>query len=475
MNHSSHRTLRMRQAAAAISRKKLAALPLALLGMAGAGDALARSGYSNDVAAWCANAGRPAPTPSLLNCDTCHSNKASFRNLRNAPANPTYLNYFCKAAATPTNRAPVVSVAASANAVEGKLLRLTVGATDPDRNAVTLAASNLPQGAGFDAATGQFSWTPDIGTAAATPTVVVNFAATDQPANGAAPLTSRASVTIQVAATAATVNNPPVIAPIADQNAYAGTALSFRVTASDKDGDAVTLSAAGQPLSLGASFDPSTGLFTWTPTAAQVSPPSAPYVLTVTATDDFGTPASTTETVSISVNAAAGGDASITRLLVQKAAWNNRAGKLSVAGRLGLGKGGTPAGLAVNVWDGDTGALLGSASVGRKGDWNFFGELGQDASPCSVRVEINGLTASKKVARSGCGSSTSTGGSRGGDDDDDGRRNEGHDRDDDDRGDDDHHQKSERGERRDRDNDDDDDHEGHHQKSERGGRHDRDD
>ncbi|MGZ8250580.1 putative Ig domain-containing protein [Methylomagnum sp.] len=457
MNHSNHRTLRVWQATAVGSRKKLAALPLALLGMAGAGDALARSGYSNDVAAWCANAGRPAPTPSLLNCDTCHGNKTPFRNLRNAPANPTYLNYFCKAAATPTNKAPVVSVAASANAVEGKLLRLTVGATDPDKNAVTLAASNLPQGASFNAATGQFGWTPDIGTAAVTPTVIVNFAATDQPTNGTAPLTSRASVTIQVAATSATVNNPPVIAPIADQNAYVGTPLSFKVTASDKDGDTITLSAAGQPLSLGGSFDPSTGLFTWTPTAAQVSTPSAPYLLTVTATDDFGTPASTTETVSISVNAAGGGDASITRLLVQKAAWNNKAGKLSVAGKLGLTKGKAPAGLAVNVWDGDTSALLGSANVNKNGGWTFMGDLGQDASPCSVRVEINGLAASKKVARSGCGSSTSTGGSRGGDDDG-GRENEGHD------------QKSERGERHGRD-DDGRENEGHDQKSERGERH----
>lgn len=397
------------------------ALPVILLGGTVASTALARPNYSNDVANWCASAGRPAPTQSLLNCDTCHGNKTPFRNLRSAPSNASYLNYFCKASAKPTNKAPVISVASTANAVEGTPLTLAVNASDPDGNAVTLVANGLPQGASFNTASGQFTWTPAPGTAAATPTVLVNFAATDKPTNGAAALTSKASVTIHLAATAGTVNNPPVIAPIADQNAYVGQTLSFQVVASDKDGDTISLTAAGQPLSLGASFDPATGVFSWTPTAAQISAPATPYTLTVTATDDFASPASSTETIAISVNPASNGTATLTRLAVQTAAWNNKLGKLSVSGKLAAATNPIPAGLTVDVWDGDTNTLLGSGSANKKGSWSVAVRLGQDASPCSVRVESGGLSATKKVARSGCGTLNTGTGNSGRRDDDDGR------------------------------------------------------
>jgi len=395
--------------------RSLRLLSMVVLGAGALGEAQAMDGYDGNVRSWCSAAGRPAPKASLLTCSSCHGNKTPYQNLRSAPANAAYLDYFCKGSSTPTNKAPVVKVKATANAVEGKLLTLSVTATDADGDAVTLAATNLPQGASFDAATGTFSWTPDAGTAASTPTVSVTFTATDAPSNGTAALTGSASVTIHVSTSNATSNNPPVIAAISDKNAVAGKTLSFKVKASDKDGDNVTLSASGQPLDLGATFDSATGQFSWTPSADQVTTPSAPYVITFTATDDAATPASVSEDVAIYVNATGGTDATIKRVVIKKAQWRNGSGTLLVRGKLARSKGRIAEGLAVTVTDGATGETLGTATVNRKGGWSL--NVGLASAPCSIQAELNGLTAAKSVAR--CGANGGGGGGGHGDDDHD--------------------------------------------------------
>jgi len=395
--------------------RNLTVLSMMVLGAGGLGEAQAMDGYKANVQSWCSAAGRPEPDAALLTCSSCHGNKKPYQNLRSAPGNAKYLDYFCKGSPSPTNKAPVVKVKSSANAVEGKLLTLTVTATDADHDPVTLAATNLPQGANFDAASGAFTWTPAAGTAASTPTVSVTFTATDAPSNGSAALTGSASVTIHVSASAATSNNPPVIAAISDKNATAGKTLGFKVKASDQDGDNVTLSASGQPLDLGATFDPATGQFRWTPTADQVTTPSTPYVITFTATDDAATPASVSEDVAIYVNAAGGTDATIKRIVIKKAQWRSGSGTLLVRGRLARSKGRVADGLSVTITDGDSGSTLGSADVNRKGGWSLT--VGLDSAPCSIQAELNGLTAAKSVAR--CGANGGSGGGGGGDDDDD--------------------------------------------------------
>jgi hypothetical protein len=45
---------------------------------------------------------------------------------------------------------------------EGETLTFPVSASDPDGEALTIVASNLPEGASFDSATNVFSWTPDF-------------------------------------------------------------------------------------------------------------------------------------------------------------------------------------------------------------------------------------------------------------------------------------------------------------------------
>jgi hypothetical protein len=56
-------------------------------------------------------------------------------------------------------------------------LTFTVTASDPDNDALTLSASNLPSGATFTPATGVFSWTPSYSQAGTY--TLVHFAVSD--------------------------------------------------------------------------------------------------------------------------------------------------------------------------------------------------------------------------------------------------------------------------------------------------------
>ena len=97
--------------------------------------------------------------------------------------------------------------------------------------------------------------------------------------------------------TATPGNHAPVLAAIGDKSVDEGSPLSFTASATDEDtGDTWSFSlAAGAPA--GASIDPTTGVFIWTPAEAQ-GPGS--YPVTVRATDNHA--ASDTETITINVN-----------------------------------------------------------------------------------------------------------------------------------------------------------------------------
>lgn len=95
------------------------------------------------------------------------------------------------------------------------------------------------------------------------------------------------------------INNPPILDPIGAQNVDEENLLQFTVTASDPNDDSpnnVTLSASDLPA--GASFDPATGVFSWTPTEAQ----QGLYSVTFTATDDGAPNLSDSEVVMLTVN-----------------------------------------------------------------------------------------------------------------------------------------------------------------------------
>ena len=185
------------------------------------------------------------------------------------------------------NRAPVLTAINDQSVAEGDALTFTVSASDPDSDAVFLSAENLPEGAYFNSATGEFSWTPSFDQAGVYENIL--FTATD---DGTPNLTDSESITI----TAGNVNRAPALSAIGDQSVEEGSTLAFTISASDIDGDGVFLSA--QNLPGGANFNSATGEFTWTPELGQ----SGIYEnVLFTATDD-GTPNLTdSESITITV------------------------------------------------------------------------------------------------------------------------------------------------------------------------------
>ncbi|HXJ39898.1 MAG TPA: LamG-like jellyroll fold domain-containing protein, partial [Bryobacteraceae bacterium] len=106
-------------------------------------------------------------------------------------------------------------------------------------------------------------------------------------------LNAAALLTNVLAALPPGLNLPPVFSPIASQSVSAGQTLQFTVSATDPNHYALTYSAA--PLPAGASLDPITGVFSWTPTASQLGS----YPITFTARDSPTTSASISITISV--------------------------------------------------------------------------------------------------------------------------------------------------------------------------------
>jgi len=132
-------------------------------------------------------------------------------------------------------------------------------ATDSDIPPQTLTFSlgvGAPSGATITAA-GAFSWTP---TEAQGPGVYnINITVSD----GIAIDYEVITVTVNE------VNLPPVLDPIGPKTVSAGALLQFTVTASDSDLPAQTLTYSASNLPSGATFNPSTRVFSWTPTSGQ--------------------------------------------------------------------------------------------------------------------------------------------------------------------------------------------------------------
>jgi uncharacterized protein (TIGR03437 family) len=93
----------------------------------------------------------------------------------------------------PVNDPPVLTVPGPQTVVAGQRLVFNTSATDPDvGQTITLSASNVPSGATFNSANGQFIWTP---TTSQVGTYPVTFTATD---NGTPPLSDVKQVSITV-------------------------------------------------------------------------------------------------------------------------------------------------------------------------------------------------------------------------------------------------------------------------------------
>ncbi|HLA40933.1 MAG TPA: putative Ig domain-containing protein, partial [Candidatus Glassbacteria bacterium] len=158
------------------------------------------------------------------------------------------------------NRPPVISPIPNLAVLAGALVELTVVASDPDADALTLSAVGDPLslGATFDAASGKFRWVPAA-------TAVGNFRLVFAAVDGKG---GRAELAVII--TVGAVNRPPALGTLVDKTVNAGELLSFTFTATDPDGDALTLALPNRPAGAVATFSAGAGTFNWTPTLEQV-------------------------------------------------------------------------------------------------------------------------------------------------------------------------------------------------------------
>ncbi len=175
---------------------------------------------------------------------------------------------------------------------EGVTIAFTATASDPEAPPETLTYSLPvgPPGASIDPAGGALNWTP---TEAQGPGVYsLTVRVTD---DGTLSLYDEE----QIAVTVTEVNVAPVLDPIGDRDAVEGVTLSLTATATDGDLPTNTLSysLSGEPA--GASIEPASGAFSWTPSEVQGA---QTYTFTVRVTDSGVPPASDEGPIAVHVS-----------------------------------------------------------------------------------------------------------------------------------------------------------------------------
>lgn len=197
------------------------------------------------------------------------------------------------------NSAPDLASISDKAVDEGQNLNFNVTATDADGDDVSLSAEDVPSGASFTVAgdddgdgtyNGTFDWTPDFDQAG---DYDVTFVADDGDV--------MSSQTVQI--TVNDVTGAPEIEPIANQTVDEGATLEFNVTATDPNGDTITLdneTALPGSSTFNSEGDPDNdgtynGTFEWTPDFDK----AGTYTVTFVAEDSTGL--SSTEDVNITV------------------------------------------------------------------------------------------------------------------------------------------------------------------------------
>ena len=191
------------------------------------------------------------------------------------------------------NHPPVLSAPATATVAIGSTLNFDVTATDADGDHVDLFGSALPPGSGFVDHldnSGMFTWTPTSGQAG---TYTASFSGTDGRGGSGS-----ASTVITVTGGSPPENHPPTLSAPATEQVNQGVHLTFAVTATDPDGDHVSLSPGSLPS--GASFldnGDNTGTFSWTPGSTQ----SGPYTVAFLGFDGRGGTGTASTSITVSV------------------------------------------------------------------------------------------------------------------------------------------------------------------------------
>lgn len=185
---------------------------------------------------------------------------------------------------------PVIDPFTVPPAAEGSVTDVPVHAADPDGDQISLSlsaptfASLVPGNNSPGDVTSSVRLAPGYQDAGI------------YPGNRLTATTARASVSFSFDIIVLNRNRAPEITAPAGVQASEGAAITFRVSASDPDGDHATLTATNRPVgSIFIDHGDNTGDFSWTPGFGQ----AGDYTVTFTGRDDLGATASRDVTISV--------------------------------------------------------------------------------------------------------------------------------------------------------------------------------
>jgi hypothetical protein len=151
-----------------------------------------------------------------------------------------------------------------ATALEGESLSLSVLATDIEKTEAELTftpdVETIPVGASWDAVTRTLNWPNPGPVGKYTFKLLVGDGQTK-------PVPSKNNIVVKPLDANELKNLKPIAGKVKKAQALVGTPLSLPILATDLDGDRLVLSVdeSKPPFTLGATFDPETRLFEWTP------------------------------------------------------------------------------------------------------------------------------------------------------------------------------------------------------------------
>jgi hypothetical protein len=190
------------------------------------------------------------------------------------------------------NAPPILTPIPNVSTGEGVPVSIPLNATDPEGGSVTFSTTGLPSFCALTDATGPagtIDCAPAGGDASIT---LITVTATD---DGAVPASSSGQFQLTV-----TANAPPVLTPIADQNMVEGEVLNIPLSATDPEGQNITLTATGLPVFCTLTDNGNgTGAIDCSPLVGS----DGSYPITVTATDDGSVPASSNAPFLLTVGA----------------------------------------------------------------------------------------------------------------------------------------------------------------------------
>jgi|GEM_PF-5821192 len=213
------------------------------------------------------------PVASLATPGTYYVRVAELEN----PLQPQM--YKLSLSLTLNNEPPVLASIGNQVINEGSNLAFSISATDPNPGqTLTYSMTGAPSGATLNPTTGAFSWTP--GELQGPGTYNVTFTAAD---DGSPSLSDSEVVTITVNE----VNQNPTLIWTTPNNTtvFEGNSLIFDANHTDNDLPANTITYSLPIAPAGAVINPINGIFSWTPSPAQIP---GTYVLRVRASDGVG-------------------------------------------------------------------------------------------------------------------------------------------------------------------------------------------